>query len=137
GSTKRTVTASPWRERSTSEYCWRLSNRSAVIVSSRRKKIWPAPLNEAAPARLLPSSPPEGFLGLVHDVAPGQADVVKFAGAPLRQLLAGAIALPPDVDGLAEVGQNARNMMICHRFMGQSGHFQLLKLSLHANICLP
>jgi len=54
---------------------------------------------------------------------------------PLGEFLAGAIALAPGVEEFAQLGQNTTNMMICHRFVGQSGHFQLLKLTLSANIC--
>jgi hypothetical protein len=60
---------------------------------------------------------------------------VKVALGPLGEFLADAVALPPSVKGLTELGQNTPNMMICHRFVGQSGHFQLLKLSLKLNIC--
>jgi hypothetical protein len=88
-----------------------------------------APPDEAAPAWLLPLSPPEWFFGFVDDVAPRQADVMEVALGPLREFLAGLVTLPPNVDGLAQLGQNTLNMMICHRFMVQSGHFQLLKLS--------
>jgi hypothetical protein len=38
--------------------------------------------------------------------------------------------VPPDMDGLAQLGQQlseqAATMMIYHRFMGESGHVQLL-----------
>ena len=45
------------------------------------ERFWPASLNEATPAWLLPSSPPEGFIGFVRDVAPGQPDIVQVAPA--------------------------------------------------------
>ena len=92
---------------------------------------------EATPAEAAFSGPPERLFGLESDVALGEADVMKVAVGPLRELLTGALALPPGVEGLAQLGQNTPNMMICHRFVGQSGHFQLLKLSLKANICAP
>jgi hypothetical protein len=87
------------------------------------EKFWPTSLNEATPAWLLPSSPPEGFIGFVRDVAPGQADIVQVALGPMAEFLAGLITLPPSVEGLAQLAQNAPNMMICHQFMVQSGHF--------------
>jgi hypothetical protein len=90
---------------------------------------------EAAPAEAAFSGPPERLFGLESDVALGEADVMKVAVGPLREFLTGAVALPPGMEGLADLGQNTPNMMICHRFVGQSGHFQLLKLSLEANIC--
>src|SRR6516162_11671060 len=96
--------------------------------SLKQRKLAGAPRCEAAPAWLLPLSPPEGFLGLVEDVAPRQADVVKVAIGPLGQLAAAAIALAPDLQRVANRLEKARNMMICHRFMGASRHFQLLKL---------
>jgi hypothetical protein len=73
-------------------------------------------------------SPPEGFFGFVDNVAPGQADVMEIAIGPLGEFTTGAVTLPPGVESLAQLVQNARNMMICHRFMGAGGHFQLLKL---------
>jgi hypothetical protein len=53
---------------------------------------------------------------------------VEVAIGPLGELTAGAVTLPPDVESLAQLVQNAMGMMICHRFMGAGGHFQLLKL---------
>jgi hypothetical protein len=79
---------------------------------SRRPSI------EAAPAEAAFSGPPERFFGFEKDVAPRQADVVKIALGPLGELVTGTVALPPNVEGLAQLGQNAPNMMICHRFVG-------------------
>jgi hypothetical protein len=70
----------------------------------------------------------------VRDVAPGQADIVQVAIGPMGEFLSGLVTLTPGVQGLAQLAQNARNMMICHHFMVQSGHFQLLKLSFARNI---
>jgi hypothetical protein len=92
------------------------------MIGSRRKN-WSAPLKEAAPTWLLPSSPPEWFFGFVRNVAPGQADIVQVALGPMGEFLSGLITLPPGVEGLAQLAQNAPNMMICHHFMVQSGHF--------------
>jgi hypothetical protein len=69
------------------------------------------------------SSPPERLFGFVNDVAPGQADIVQVALGPMGEFLSGLITLPPGVEGLAQLAQNAPNMMICHHFMVQSGHF--------------
>jgi hypothetical protein len=90
---------------------------------------------EAAPTEAAFSGPPERLFGLESDVALRETDVMKVAVGPLGEFLTGAVALPPSVKCLAQLGQNTRNMMICHRFVGQSGHFQLLKLSLTPNIC--
>jgi hypothetical protein len=104
-------------------------------------KIWSAAGRKTAShffwprSILLPSSPPEGFFGFVRDVAPGQADIVQVALGPVAEFLASLITLPPGVKGLAQLAQNALNMIICHRFVVQSGHVQLRKLSLIANIC--
>jgi hypothetical protein len=105
------------------------------MTASHLKRIGRRPSNEAAPAWLLPSSPPEGFIGFVRDVAPRQADIVEVALRPMAEFLAGLVTLPPGVKGLGQLAQNAPNMMICHRFMVQSGHFQLLKLCFNLNIC--
>src|ERR1700733_4055848 len=75
------------------------------------------------------SGPPEGFLCLGGDVRPGQPDVVEISVAPLRELAAGPVALVPHVEGLADLGNQTWRMMICHRIVGQSRHFQLLELT--------
>jgi hypothetical protein len=47
----------------------------------------------------------------------------------LCQFAALALPLAPDVEGVAELGENPGTMMICHRLMRTGGHFHLLKLS--------
>ena len=71
-------------------------------------------------------SPPERFFGLVGNVTPGDADVVQFPLGPLGQFTARLVALPPDMEGFQQPGPKRRTMMIYHRFMRVSGHFQLL-----------
>jgi hypothetical protein len=105
-------------------------------------KVWSAAGRKTAShffwprSMLLPSSPPEGFFGFVRDVAPGQADIVQVALGPMAQFLASLVPSPPGVEGVAQLAQNTSNMMICHKFVVQSGHFQLRKLWLAANICV-
>jgi hypothetical protein len=94
-----------------------------------------APLDEGGAGIGGSSSPPEGLFDLMGDIAAGQADVMQVPVGPLRELTAALVALAPDVQGLAELGQKAWNMMICHRFVGISGHFQLLELIFAGNIC--
>ena len=53
---------------------------------------------------------------------------MEVALGPLGEFLTDAVALAPGVEHLAQLGQNARAMTICHRFMGLSGHLQLLQL---------
>jgi hypothetical protein len=61
--------------------------------------------------------PPEGFFGLVDDIAPRKPDVVQVAIGPLRQFAPLTHALAPDMQGLAKLGKKAGMMIICHRFM--------------------
>jgi hypothetical protein len=63
------------------------------------------------------SSPPERLFGLANDVAPGQADIVEVAIAPMGQFTALAPPVTPDMEGLAKLGQKSRSMMIYHRLM--------------------
>jgi hypothetical protein len=74
------------------------------------------------------SSPPEGLLGFASDVAPRQPDIVQVPVGPLGELAAGLVTLPPRMNGLAQMGQNAQTMMICHRLVRVGRHFRLLKL---------
>jgi hypothetical protein len=60
------------------------------------------------------SSPPKWLFGLANDIAPGQTDVVQVAFRPLGEFTALALALPPDVERLAELRQKSPAMMICH-----------------------
>src|SRR6266700_5694715 len=69
------------------------------------------------------SGPPEGFVGLIGNVGPGQADVVEIAGGPVGQLAPGPVALVPDMQGFADLVDQAGCMMICHRIVGASRHF--------------
>jgi hypothetical protein len=69
---------------------------------------------QATAAGSLRSLPPERLFDLANDVAPGQADVMKVAIGPFREFAALASALAPDVQVLAEPGENVRNMNICH-----------------------
>jgi hypothetical protein len=62
-------------------------------------------------------SPPKRLLDLLSDVAPGQAHVMQVALGPLGQFAPLVYALAPDVQRLADVSENARAMMIYHRFM--------------------
>ena len=78
--------------------------------------------------------PPKRLVGLPGDVAPGQADIVQITLAPAGKLMTGPVTLPPKVDRLGQLGEHPGVMMICHRFMGESGHFGLLKLIQKANI---
>ena len=71
-------------------------------------------------------SPPERFFGLVGDVAPGDADVVQLPFGPPGQFAALLVTLPTDMEGFDQLGQKARTMIIYHRLMRASGHFQLL-----------
>jgi hypothetical protein len=57
---------------------------------------------------------------------------VPLALAQFGQLAPINLALPPDVEGFAELGEKPGTMMIYHRFMCAGGHFNLLKL-----ICCP
>jgi hypothetical protein len=85
------------------------------------------PPKEATPARLH-SSPPKRFFGLVNDIAPGKADVVQVAVGQFGQLAPILLALPPDMERIAELGQKPISMIIYHRFMCAIGHFYLLDL---------
>src|SRR5262249_55839561 len=118
------------------------------IAGDRRTEAWswPAPVRGEIGRRPSfgggagiggPLGPPERLFGFADKVAPRRADVVQVAVGPLSQFLTRAVTLPPGVESLGESGPNARNMMICHRFMGQDGHFQLLKLISRRNICSP
>jgi hypothetical protein len=69
------------------------------------------------------------------NVAPGQANVVQVTLAQFTELAPLLLALAPNVEGLAKLGQKPVVMMISHRFMCASGHFRLLKLTVSANIC--
>jgi len=80
-------------------------------VPDRRRRLW---------RRL--SGPPERLVDFVIDVGPGPADIVKVAFAPMRKLLTAPVALPPNLEGLTQLGQDSPNMMICHRFVCQSRH---------------
>jgi hypothetical protein len=73
-------------------------------------------------------SPPEGFFRLARDIAPGKSDVVQVAVGPLRQFTPRTLALAPDMKRLAKLGEKARMMIICHRFMGTGGHIGLQNL---------
>jgi hypothetical protein len=53
----------------------------------------------------------------MSDVAPGQADIVQVAIAPLRQFPALPASIAPDLKNFAQLGQKARPMMICHQSM--------------------
>src|SRR5205807_473921 len=98
--TKRTVTGAPLRERSTSECCLRSSKRRVVMArSSGPERNAGAPLWRRR-RRWRHLCPPERLFGLIDDIAPGLADVVQFAVRPLREFAAGAVALPPDTEGL-------------------------------------
>jgi len=93
-----------------------------------REGGWPASPQQATPA-WRHTSPPERLSGLVGDVAPGQADIMQIAVGPLRQFAPGAPAVAPEMEGFAKLRENSRAMMICHRFVRASGHFQLLCLT--------
>jgi hypothetical protein len=71
------------------------------------------PLLGATPAWLR-SSPPKRLFGLVGDIAPGKADIMQVASAHFGQLAPINLALPPDVEGLAELGEKPGTMIICH-----------------------
>jgi hypothetical protein len=47
----------------------------------------------------------------------------------VREFGASLIALSPDMNGLVEGLEKARNMIICHLLIAESGHLQLLKLN--------
>src|ERR1700720_4030380 len=72
------------------------------------------PSLEATPAAAACSSPPERLFGLAHDVAPGQPDIVEVAIGPMGQFAALTPPVAPDMEGLGELGQKSRTMMICH-----------------------
>jgi hypothetical protein len=57
------------------------------------------------------------------NVAPGKADVVEVTFSPMGEFVTSLIALAPRVDGLVESLEKARNMMICHLLVSESGHF--------------
>src|SRR5260370_30510734 len=73
--------------------------------------------------------PPKRLFGLVNDVATRKSDVMQVPVGPLCQLTPLALTLAPGMEGLAELGEKARTMIIYHRFMCASGHFNLLKLN--------
>jgi hypothetical protein len=75
------------------------------------------------------SGPPERLFDLANDIAPGQADIMKLAVGPARQFAPLQIALTPDMQPFADLGEKARTMTIYHRFMCEAGHFGLLKIS--------
>src|ERR1700692_1250879 len=81
---------------------------SVPKVDGRRPSL------EATPAAAACSSPPERLFGLTHYVTPGQPDVVECAICPRGQFAALTPPVAPDIDGLGELGQKSRTMMICH-----------------------
>jgi hypothetical protein len=85
------------------------------------------PSKEATPARLR-LSPPKWLFGFVNDIAPGKADIMQVAIGQLGQFTTRLVAPPPGAECFAELGQKPGTMMICHRFMCESGHLYLLKL---------
>jgi hypothetical protein len=99
-------------ERITSEYCLR-SSRRTVLIGRFPEKSWPAPLIEAAPARPR-SSPPKRLFGLMNDVAARKADIMQLTIGPLRELLSISHALPPNPDGLLDLGPESSAMIIYH-----------------------
>ena len=54
---------------------------------------------------------PERFVGFVEGIARGNADVVEVPVGPLGEFAAVLVALPPDMDGLGQLGQNAVSMI--------------------------
>jgi hypothetical protein len=74
-------------------------------------------------------SPPKRLFGLMSDIAPRQADVMKVTFIPLRQFKPLAPALSPDMQRLTEPGDKPRFMMIYHRLRRTTGHLNLLKLT--------
>src|ERR1700722_10630737 len=54
---------------------------------------------------------------------------MQIALGPMGQFATLALAIAPDVNGIAELRQKPGFMMIYHRFMWTSGHLNLLKLT--------
>jgi hypothetical protein len=54
---------------------------------------------------------------------------VQIALGPPRQFAPLELPLAPKAKGLAELGENARTMIIYHCLMRASGHFHLQKLT--------
>jgi hypothetical protein len=75
------------------------------------------------------SGPPEGLLSFEGNITPGQANVMEIAGRPVGQFTPRPVTLMPDVEGLADLLDQPGYMMICHRIISVSRHFQLLELN--------
>jgi hypothetical protein len=85
--------------------CLRSLRRSAVIAGFpwSRKVVGRRPPSEATPARRR-LRPPERLLGFENDVAPGKPDIVQVTRGQFGQLTPLMLALPPDMQGFAEIG---------------------------------
>jgi hypothetical protein len=88
---------------------------------------------KATPARRQ-SSPPEGFLGLTDDVAPGKSDIVQVAVRPATQFATLAPAVTPDVKPFAKSGQKPVLMMFYHLVSAAGGHGHLPKVTFRARM---
>src|SRR3954471_7470225 len=129
---KRTLSGSPRPGWGTSEYCFKSSRRRVLMTRAPKGTKGKRDRRRPTVRRRRPggqSGPPEGFVGLIGHIAPGQPDVLKVTRGPVGELPAGPVALVPDVEGLADLVDQPWRMMICHRILGQSRHFQLLELS--------
>jgi len=63
------------------------------------------------------SCPPKRFLGLKRDVAPRKPDIMQIALGPMAQFATLTLTVAPDMNGLTELRQNSRFMMIYHRLL--------------------
>jgi hypothetical protein len=90
--------------------------RNPRKLPSPGKVVGWRPPQEAAPTWLR-LRPPKRLFGLVNDIAPRQSDVVQVAIGPLGQFAPLALPVAPNMEGLVELSEKARLMMICHRFM--------------------
>jgi hypothetical protein len=90
------------------------SHGGLPLVSNKTMAGVPKRGGASLAARLCP---PKRLFGLVHDVAPRKPDVMQIALGPMGQFATLTLAIPPDVNGIAELRQKPRFMMIYHRFM--------------------
>ena len=114
--------ARPFRERSTSEYCWRSSNRSVVMAGSRRRRNWPAPLigGGAGLAAFKPARTACRLRGRCRSRTGRRRAGRGRSSGPVR---GGAVALPPDMERLGEIGPKRPHHDDLSSIHGSSGHF--------------
>ena len=115
--------------RSTSEYCLRSSKRIALMARSRRtSKGW---LASPHPRRRQPGCVIKPARTAFRPRRRCRSRKCRHRAGRVRSIgpvRGAARTLAPDMKGFAELGQKPGTMMIYHRLMRESGHFQLLKL---------